>query len=201
MLRTERQRHVEADGRAAGAMITLKVRDLAGQRLELAGLGEEHQEARHRGRLAARPARRRRPSRRTARRQGQAHGRDALPQLRPPRHGLRRVRRRPAARPFQPGLCRSLAARCQMARDPSPRRRDPRPLAPDRATSPRKPTTAIGRRAGSRPTAQTRSGRINGICRTGARCMSSPTARRKAASPTSMRTSPSGSRSRAATTR
>jgi hypothetical protein len=42
MLRTERQRHVEADGRAAGAMITLKVRDLAGQRLELAGLGEEH---------------------------------------------------------------------------------------------------------------------------------------------------------------
>lgn len=42
MLRTERQRHVEADGRAAGAMLTLKIRDLAGQRLELAGLGEEH---------------------------------------------------------------------------------------------------------------------------------------------------------------
>jgi signal transduction histidine kinase len=42
MLRTERHKHVEADGRAAGAMITLKVRDLAGERLELAGLGEEH---------------------------------------------------------------------------------------------------------------------------------------------------------------
>jgi signal transduction histidine kinase len=42
MLRTERRRHVEADGRAAGAMLTLKIRDLAGQRLELAGLGEEH---------------------------------------------------------------------------------------------------------------------------------------------------------------
>jgi signal transduction histidine kinase len=42
MLRTERQKHVEVDGRAAGGMITLKVRDLAGQRLELAGLGEEH---------------------------------------------------------------------------------------------------------------------------------------------------------------
>jgi signal transduction histidine kinase len=42
MLRTERHKHIEADGRAAGSMITLKVRDLAGQRLELAGLGEEH---------------------------------------------------------------------------------------------------------------------------------------------------------------
>jgi len=42
MLRTERQRHVEVDGRAAGGMIMLKVRDVAGQRLELAGLGEQH---------------------------------------------------------------------------------------------------------------------------------------------------------------
>ena len=42
MLRTERQKHVEVDGRAAGRMITLKVRNLAGQRLELAGLGEQH---------------------------------------------------------------------------------------------------------------------------------------------------------------
>jgi signal transduction histidine kinase len=42
MLRTERQKHVEVDGRAAGGMITLKVRNLAGQRLELAGLGEQH---------------------------------------------------------------------------------------------------------------------------------------------------------------
>ncbi|HEV3242579.1 MAG TPA: PAS-domain containing protein, partial [Methyloceanibacter sp.] len=42
MLRTKRQKHVEIDGRAAGGMITLKVRDLAGQRLELAGLGEQH---------------------------------------------------------------------------------------------------------------------------------------------------------------
>src|SRR5262245_21575820 len=42
MLRTERQRHVEVDGRAAGGMIMLKVRDVAGQRLELADLGEQH---------------------------------------------------------------------------------------------------------------------------------------------------------------
>ena len=42
MLRTQRQRHVEVDGRTAGGMISLKVRDLAGQRLELAGLSEEH---------------------------------------------------------------------------------------------------------------------------------------------------------------
>ena len=42
LLRTERQKHVEVDGRAAGGVITLKVRDLAGQRLELAGLGEQH---------------------------------------------------------------------------------------------------------------------------------------------------------------
>jgi signal transduction histidine kinase len=42
MLRTERQKHVEIDGRAAGRMITLKVRDLAGQRLELVRLGEQH---------------------------------------------------------------------------------------------------------------------------------------------------------------
>jgi signal transduction histidine kinase len=42
MLRTRREKHVEVDGRTAGGMITLKVRDLAGQRLELAGLNEEH---------------------------------------------------------------------------------------------------------------------------------------------------------------
>jgi signal transduction histidine kinase len=48
MLRTRREKHVEVDGRTAGGMITLKVRDLAGQRLELVGLSEEqrklHQE-------------------------------------------------------------------------------------------------------------------------------------------------------------
>lgn len=42
MLRTQRQKHVEVDGRAAGATIALKVRDVAGQRLELAGLSEQH---------------------------------------------------------------------------------------------------------------------------------------------------------------
>jgi len=41
MLRTRREKHVEVDGRTAGGMITLKVRDLAGQRLELVGLSEE----------------------------------------------------------------------------------------------------------------------------------------------------------------
>jgi signal transduction histidine kinase len=41
MLRTRRGKHVEVDGRTAGGMITLKVRDLAGQRLELAGLSDE----------------------------------------------------------------------------------------------------------------------------------------------------------------
>jgi signal transduction histidine kinase len=42
MLSTERHKHVEVDGRAAGGMITLKVRDLAGRRLELAEIGEQH---------------------------------------------------------------------------------------------------------------------------------------------------------------
>ena len=42
MLGTQRHKHVEVDGRAAGGMITLKVRDLAGQRLELAEIGEQH---------------------------------------------------------------------------------------------------------------------------------------------------------------
>jgi signal transduction histidine kinase len=36
MLRTRRERHVEVDGRATGRTILLKVRDLAGQRLDLA---------------------------------------------------------------------------------------------------------------------------------------------------------------------
>ena len=42
MLGTQRHKHVEVDGRAAGGIITLKVRDLAGQRLELAEIGEQH---------------------------------------------------------------------------------------------------------------------------------------------------------------
>ena len=62
------------------------------------------QEARHRGRLAACPARRRRPTPANGATPRAGPGRDALPQLRPPRDGLRRVRRRSAARPFQSGL-------------------------------------------------------------------------------------------------
>lgn len=41
MLRTRRQKHVEADGRATGGTLALKIRDLAGQRLELASLGDQ----------------------------------------------------------------------------------------------------------------------------------------------------------------
>ncbi len=41
MLRTRRQKHVEADGRATGGTLSLKIRDLAGQRLELASLGDQ----------------------------------------------------------------------------------------------------------------------------------------------------------------
>jgi len=44
MLRTERDRYVEVDGRAAGRTIVLKVRDLAGQRLELADLATKHRQ-------------------------------------------------------------------------------------------------------------------------------------------------------------
>ena len=40
---------------------------------------------------------------------------------------------RPEAHPFQPGLCRALAARRRMARNASARRRDPRPPAPGSA--------------------------------------------------------------------
>jgi signal transduction histidine kinase len=44
MLRTNRNKYVEVDGRAAGRTIVLKVRDLAGQRLELADLSAQHQQ-------------------------------------------------------------------------------------------------------------------------------------------------------------
>ncbi|MBC8013870.1 MAG: PAS-domain containing protein [Methyloceanibacter sp.] len=44
MLRTQRDRYVEIDGRTAGRTIVLKVRDLAGQRLELADLAARHRE-------------------------------------------------------------------------------------------------------------------------------------------------------------
>ncbi|MCJ7598706.1 MAG: PAS-domain containing protein [Methyloceanibacter sp.] len=44
MLSTRAQKHVEADGRATGGMISLKIRDLAGQRLEHATLMERHRQ-------------------------------------------------------------------------------------------------------------------------------------------------------------
>ena len=44
MLRTMRGRYVEADGRTAGHTLVLKVRDIAGQRLELAELSAKHKE-------------------------------------------------------------------------------------------------------------------------------------------------------------
>ena len=44
MLRTQRGRYVEADGRTAGHTLVLKVRDIAGQRLELAELSAKHKE-------------------------------------------------------------------------------------------------------------------------------------------------------------
>ena len=47
MLHTERDRYVEVDGRVAGRTIVLKVRDLAGQRLELADLAAKHRQLEH----------------------------------------------------------------------------------------------------------------------------------------------------------
>jgi signal transduction histidine kinase len=44
MLRTRRDRYVEVDGRTAGRTIVLKVRDLAGQRLDLADLAARHRQ-------------------------------------------------------------------------------------------------------------------------------------------------------------
>jgi signal transduction histidine kinase len=44
MLATVRDRYVEVDGRAAGQTLVLKVRDLAGQRLELADLAAKHRQ-------------------------------------------------------------------------------------------------------------------------------------------------------------
>jgi len=44
MLRTQRDRYVEVDGRTAGRTIVLKVRDLAGQRLDLAELAARHRQ-------------------------------------------------------------------------------------------------------------------------------------------------------------
>jgi nitrogen-specific signal transduction histidine kinase len=42
MLTTQRQQPVEVDGRTAGASVALKIRDVAGERLGLAALAEEH---------------------------------------------------------------------------------------------------------------------------------------------------------------
>ena len=44
MLRTQRGKYVEADGRPAARTVVLKVRDLAGQRLELADLVAQHKQ-------------------------------------------------------------------------------------------------------------------------------------------------------------
>ena len=44
MLRTKRDRYVEVDGRTAGRSLVLKVRNIAGQRLELAELSVKHKE-------------------------------------------------------------------------------------------------------------------------------------------------------------
>ena len=44
MLRTARERYVEVDGRTAGRTIVLKVRDLAGRRLELADVAARHRQ-------------------------------------------------------------------------------------------------------------------------------------------------------------
>jgi signal transduction histidine kinase len=44
MVRTQRERYVEVDGRTAGRSLVLKVRNIAGQRLELAELSTKHKE-------------------------------------------------------------------------------------------------------------------------------------------------------------
>ena len=44
MLRTERDRYVEADGRTAGRTIVLKMRELAGQRLDLAEIASRYRQ-------------------------------------------------------------------------------------------------------------------------------------------------------------
>jgi signal transduction histidine kinase len=44
MVRTVRERYVDADGRAVGRIIVLKVRDLAGRRLELADVAARHRQ-------------------------------------------------------------------------------------------------------------------------------------------------------------
>jgi signal transduction histidine kinase len=63
MLTTRTQKHVEADGRTSGGMISLKIRDVAGQRLDYADLLERHKQldaeiASLRGLLDAEAARR-----------------------------------------------------------------------------------------------------------------------------------------------
>jgi len=44
MLSTRAQKHIEADGRTSGGMISLKIRDLAGERLDYANLKERHKQ-------------------------------------------------------------------------------------------------------------------------------------------------------------
>ena len=180
MLRTQRDRYVEVDGRTAGRTIVLKVRDLAGQRLDLADARRQATPARGADRLAARPARRGASIRARPRRAEAEHG-NALQELRPARHRLCRVRREPAAHPFQSGLCRALAARPGMARHASARRRDSRPPAPGAAAAREGRLPRLEERAGSPVTAPMRRPRTSGTCPTAARCTSSPTARARRA--------------------
>ena len=153
MLRTQRQQAVEADGRTAGAMIALKIRDLAGQRLELAGLARSIGSSTPRSPRFARAARHREQPRRQGR-----------PSVETRFRSFDRLATAFAVFDADQRLAHFNQAYVDLwqldAKWLATHPRDGEILDRLRQsrTSPRKPTTAIGRRAGSRPTAPTRSG-------------------------------------------
>ena len=105
------------------------------------------------------------------------------------------------AHPFQSGLCRALAARPGMARHPSPRRRDPRPPPPGAAAARKGRLSGLEENVAFRLRVQCAGrGSVAPARRAHAARHRRQRGRRRA-SPISTRTSPSGSRSRAATTR
>jgi hypothetical protein len=161
MLRTERQRHVEADGRAAGAMLTLKIRDLAGQRRSLPGL------ARSIGSSTRRSPRSARCSIPRPATPGQAFGRDTLPQLRSLATAFAVFDADQRLAHFNQAYVDFWQLDAKWLR-PIPATERSSIACGNRGTCRRRQTTATGSRAGSRPTAPIRSGKINGICPTGA---------------------------------
>ncbi len=180
MLRTQRNRYVEVDGRTTGRTIVFKVRDLAGQRLDLADAAAKQRQ------LEDQIA-----SLRASARRGASIRASAAP--RPSRAWKPASGASTGSPPPLPYSTQASGSRISIRPMSSSGSSSRNGWARIRATArfsiacarrggcPRRPIIATGRRAGSPVTAPMRRPRTSGTCRTAARCMSSPTARARRA--------------------